>query len=213
MAGGTAVSLALTFMAAYPLSRRDLRGRGWLTFFMVFTMMFSGGLIPYYLLVRSLGMLDTPWAMIMPRAIGVWNVMIMRAYLQANIPHELLEASQLDGCSDVRFMVQVVAPLAKPVFAVIALYYAVAQWNTFFHALIFLTRKDLMPLQMFLRDILIQNEQRGEMLDIETAEMMQSLSELLKYSVIVVASAPVLAIYPFVQRYFVKGVMIGALKG
>jgi multiple sugar transport system permease protein/putative aldouronate transport system permease protein len=208
------INIALTVMAAYPLSRRDLVGRNFVMFFYSFTMFFGGGIIPLYLLVRSLGMVNTRWAMLIPNAMAVWNVILTRTYFQSSIPHELLESSQIDGCSNSRFVWSIVLPLSKPIVAVISLFYGVMHWNTFFHALIFLKDSDLYPLQIVLREILIQNQMDNTMMmDIEQQQHREMLAALLKYSLIIVASVPVLLIYPFVQKYFVKGVMIGAIKG
>ncbi|GIO59737.1 MULTISPECIES: carbohydrate ABC transporter permease [Paenibacillus] len=211
---GTGINLVFSVMAAYPLSRKDFRGRNGFMLIFVFTMMFSGGLIPSYLLVKDLGMIDTVWAMLLPAALSVWNVIIMRTYFQTTIPDELLEASQLDGCSDLRFLLRIVLPLSGPILAVIALFYAVGHWNQYFNAMIYLKRAELYPLQLVLRDILVQNEVNIDMLgDAKTAAARQGLRELLKYSLIVVTSFPLLVVYPFVQKFFVKGVMIGSLKG
>lgn len=177
-------------------------------------MMFNGGLIPTYLLVKELGMLDTAWAMIVPAALSVWNVMIMMTYFRTSIPLELLESAQMDGCSDFTFLLRIVLPLSGPIIAVVTLFYAVDQWNQYFNALIFLKSEKLFPLQLVLRDILVQNQVSQETLgDAKTAAARQGLRELLKYSLIVVSSVPLLVIYPFVQKYFVKGMMIGSIKG
>ncbi|NLY61488.1 MAG: carbohydrate ABC transporter permease [Clostridiales bacterium] len=216
MVTGTFINVTLTILAAYPLSRKDFVGRNIWMFVFVFTMMFSGGLIPYYLLVRDLGMLDTRWAMIIPNAMAVWNVILTRTFFQVTIPDELLEASQLDGCSDFRFVWSVVIPLSASIIAVNTLFYAVGHWNSYFDALIFLRNHKLYPLQIILRDILIQNEidaAQLSMYDVRDAMAREALKVRLKYSLIVVASVPVLAIYPFVQQHFVKGVMIGSIKG
>ncbi|MBN3522366.1 carbohydrate ABC transporter permease [Paenibacillus apiarius] len=211
---GTIVSLFVTILAAYPLSRSDFKGRRAFTLLFVFTMMFNGGLIPSYLLVRELGMLDTIWAMVVPTALSVWNVMIMMTYFRTSIPKELLESAQMDGCNDFKFLLRIVLPLSGPIIAVITLFYGVDQWNQYFNALIFLKKEKLFPLQLVLRDILIQNQVSQETLgDVQTAAARQGLRELLKYSLIVVSSAPLLAAYPFVQKYFVKGIMIGSIKG
>jgi len=211
---GTMINVVLSIMAAYPLSRKDFRGRNFFMLMFVFTMMFSGGLIPTYLIVKDLGMIDTIWAMVIPVALSVWNVIIMRTYFQVSIPPELLEASQIDGCSDFKFLIRIVLPLSGPIIAVIALFYAVGHWNQYFNALIYLKSAKMYPLQLVLRDILIQNEVNIEMLgDAKTAAARQGLRELLKYSLIVVSSVPLLIVYPFVQKYFVKGVMIGSIKG
>jgi putative aldouronate transport system permease protein len=218
---GTSVNVTLTMMVAYPLSRKDFVGRNPLMFLFTFTMFFSGGLIPLYLLVRNLGILNTRAAMILPTAIGVWNVIITRTFLQFTIPGELYDSARIDGASNTRILLSVVVPLSGPVIAVITLFYAVAHWNSFFPALIYLRSRSLLPLQMILREILIMFQPR--MLD----EVMQTMDEaaleamtrreflqaLLQYALIVIATLPVLIAYPFVQKYFVRGVMIGAIKG
>ncbi|WP_152395354.1 carbohydrate ABC transporter permease [Paenibacillus guangzhouensis] len=211
---GTLINVIMTILAAYPLSRRDFHGRNVFMLIFVFTMMFSGGLIPTYFVVKGLHMIDTVWAMLIPTALSVWNVIIMRTYFQTTIPHELLEASQMDGCNDFRFLRSIVLPLSGPILAVIALFYAVGHWNQYFNAMIYLKDPGLYPLQLILRDILVQNEVKIDMLgDVKTAAARQGLRELLKYSLIVVSSVPLLIVYPFVQKFFVKGVMIGSIKG
>jgi multiple sugar transport system permease protein/putative aldouronate transport system permease protein len=210
---GTLINVVMTILAAYPLSRKDLAGRNVLMALFVFTMMFSGGMIPTYLLVKDLGMLDTRWALIIPGALSVWNMIITRTYFQTNIPQELLEAAQLDGCNDFRFVRSIVLPLSGPIIAVIALFYAVGHWNQYFQALLYLRDQRLVPLQLVLREILVQNDVDLSSYSGRDAEELLKLRELLKYSLIVVASLPVLTFYPFVQRFFVKGVMIGSLKG
>ncbi len=217
MVAGTAINVTLTILAAYPLARKDLYGRNFFMFLFVFTTMFSGGLIPFYILVRNLGMLDTVWAMLLPGALGVWNVVITRTYFQTSIPDEMLEAAQLDGCSDFTFVRKIVLPLSMPIIAVITLFYAVGHWNQYFSAFIFLKSQSLYPLQIVLREILIQNNINMDMLstvvDVQSAAKREGLSNLLKYSLIVVATVPLMIVYPFVQKHFVKGVMIGSLKG
>lgn len=211
---GTVISVAMTVLAAYPMSRKNLVGQNFIMFLFVFTMMFSGGLIPTYLLVKDLGMLDTRWAMLLPGALSVWNMIITRTFFQTSIPSELLEAAQIDGCSDFRFLTSMVLPLSAPILAVNCLFYAVGQWNSFFNALIYLSSPSLFPLQIVLNNILVQNEVDNSMLAHAGDQLArQGLHELLKYSLIVVASLPVLVIYPFVQKHFVKGIMIGSLKG
>ena len=200
---GTSVNIFMTLLAAYPLSRRDFYGRGVFMFIFTFTMLFSGGLIPRYLLVRSLGMLDTRWAMVLPAALAVWNVIITRTYFQQNIPNELVEAADMDGCSDVRFIYKVVVPLSGPIIAVMTLFYAIGHWNSYFNALIFLNERKLYPLQIVLRNILIQNQFDAEMiadLDVEEIAVREGLADLLKFSLIVVASVPVLSLYPSALR-------------
>ena len=214
MVFGTVINVFFTILAAYPLSRKDFYGRGLVMALFTFTILFNGGLIPTYLLVRSLKMLNTRWAMLIPNAIIVFNVIVTRTYFQTTIPDELLEASQLDGCNDFRFISSVVVPLSGPIIAVITLWYAVVHWNSYFWALIFLKSARLYPLQIILRNILIMNQVGADMLmDVELTEKLQGMVELLKFSLIVVASVPVLSLYPFVQRFFVKGVMIGSIKG
>jgi len=211
---GTFVNVVMTVLAAYPLSRRDFRGRNKFMLLFVFTMMFNGGLIPTYFVVKDLHLIDTVWAMLIPTALSVWNVIIMRTYFQTTIPHELLEASQIDGSNDFGFLLKIVLPLSGPIIAVIALFYAVGHWNQYFNAMIYLKSPDLYPLQLILRDILVQNEVRIDMLgDVKSAAARQGLRELLKYSLIVITSVPLMLVYPFVQKFFVKGVMIGSIKG
>jgi multiple sugar transport system permease protein/putative aldouronate transport system permease protein len=210
---GTAINVVLTILAGYPLSRKDLPWRGVILFLFFFTTLFNGGLIPTYIVVGELGLLNTRWAMILPSAVAVWNVIITRTYFQTTLPDELLEAAQLDGCSDFRFLWDVVLPLSGPIVAVNALFYAVAHWNGYFDALIYLTNPDLYPLQLVLRSILVQNQTNLHMTgDIQTQLMRENLADLLKYALIVVSSIPLLLVYPFVQRHFVKGALIGSLK-
>jgi multiple sugar transport system permease protein/putative aldouronate transport system permease protein len=211
---GTFVSVILTVLAAYPLSRRDLYGGTLILFLFLFTLLFSGGLIPTYLVVKELGMLNTRWAMIIPAALTVWNVIITRTFFQTTIPDELLEAAKLDGASDLRFLRDIVVPLSGPIIAVNALLYAVGQWNQFFAALIYLTDQNLWPFQLVLREVLIQNNVDASMMgDIQDMVRRQNLRELLKYSLIVVATVPILLVYPFVQKHFIKGALIGSVKG
>lgn len=210
---GTAINVALTMAAAYPLARKELLGNKFFTFLFTFTMLFSGGMIPKYLVIKQLGMLNSVWAMLIPNAISVTNLIIARTFIKG-IPNDLLEAAKLDGCSDFNYFFKIVMPLSKAVLAVLVLYYAVGHWNAYFNAFLYLTDKKLFPLQLFLREILIMNQVAASTVaDPETAVAIQGLSDLLKYSLIVVATAPILCIYPFVQKYFVKGVMIGSLKG
>lgn len=214
LVAGTAINVFLTLLAAYPLARNDLPGRKAITMIFTFTMIFNGGLIPTYLLVSKLRMINTIWAMLIPGAISVYNMIVTRTFIKSNIPKELLEAAQMDGCSDIKFFVSIVIPLSKAVIAVITLYYAIGHWNQYFNAMIYLNDKKLYPLQIVLKDILVSNQIAGNMIhDAELAEVKRDLAELLKYSLIVVSVVPVLIIYPFVQKYFVKGVMIGSIKG
>jgi putative aldouronate transport system permease protein len=200
MVTGTVVSVLLTMLLAYPLSRKEFYGRSVVTKLILFTMLFTGGTIPLYLVVRNLGIYDTRWAIILPNAITVWNVIIARTFLQENISDELYEAAEIDGCSDIRFLFSFVFPLSRTIVAVLALLY--------------LQKQALYPLQIVLRNILIINRNTPSMtVDVEAAIRAQGLSETIRYAVIVVASVPLLVIYPFVQRFFVKGVMIGSVKG
>ncbi|WP_315792786.1 carbohydrate ABC transporter permease [Paenibacillus sp. BIC5C1] len=211
---GTAVNVALTVMLAYPLARKTFYGRNFIMVLLVITMMFEGGLIPLYLVVKNLHILDTRWAMILPGAMAVFQVIVARTFFQTTIPEEIAEAAELDGCSDIRFITSMVIPLSKPILAVLTLMYAVGHWNAYFDALIFLKSAELFPLQIVLRNILILNSIDPTMVsNVDQMLAQQGLKDLLKYSLIVVASAPVLIIYPFVQKHFVKGVMIGSLKG
>ncbi|WP_409340571.1 carbohydrate ABC transporter permease [Paenibacillus sp. MBLB4367] len=212
---GTIVSVFLTIAAAYPLARRDFKPRNLIMMIFAFTMFFGGGIIPTYILVKNLGILDTRWALILPQAMSIFNVIIARTYFQST-PSELLEAAQIDGCSDMRYLISVLLPLSKPIIAVLALFYSVSIWNSYFDALMYINRESLWPLTLVLRDILVANSINMSMMqnvDIDTLSAKIGLSELLKYSLIIVSSVPLLVIYPFIQRYFVKGVMIGAIKG
>jgi multiple sugar transport system permease protein/putative aldouronate transport system permease protein len=211
---GTLINVSFTMCAAYALARKSLPARGFFTFLFTFTMLFSGGLIPNYILMKQLGIINTRWAMLLPGAISAYNLIVTRTFIQNSIPDELLEAAQIDGCGDARFFFEFVLPLSKAVVAVITLYYAVAHWNAYFNAFIYLSNRDLYPLQIFLREILVMNQVSTDMvIDPKMQEAMQGMADLLKYSLIVVSTAPILCIYPFLQRYFIKGVMIGSLKG
>lgn len=208
---GTFISVSLTIAIAYPLSRVDFVGGSIIARIIVFTMLFAGGVIPTYLVVQSLGMLNTRWAMILPQAVGVWQVIIARTYLRHSIPRELLEAAEIDGASDLRVLWSVVLPLAKPMIAVIALMYAIYQWNSYFDALIYLKSHDLYPLQLVLRNILIVGT--GGATDTTTMMERRQMADLLKFSLIVISTVPVLLLYPFIARHFTKGATIGAVKG
>jgi multiple sugar transport system permease protein/putative aldouronate transport system permease protein len=210
---GTFINVAMTLICAYPLARKRLPHRGAITFFFTFTMLFSGGMIPSYILLRNLRMLNTIWAMWLPSAMSIYSMIVTRTFISSAIPEELLEATQIDGCSDVRYFFLFVLPLSKAVIAVIAMMYAVGHWNAYFNAFLYLTKQELYPLQIFLREILVMNQMQNDIVDPETAIAMQGLADLLKYSLIVISSAPILCIYPFFQKYFVKGVMIGSIKG
>jgi putative aldouronate transport system permease protein len=210
--GFTLISVTFTIILAYPLSRKTFWGRNALMMFMTFTMLFSGGLIPTYMVVKYLGMIDTRWAIMIPGAIGVWSVIISRTFFQTSIPEELAEASEMDGCSDLRFLWSVVLPLSKPILAVLCLFSAVGQWNAYFDALIYLKSQHLYPLQLVLRNILILGASSSTA---DTSELIKQkqLADLMKYSLIMIANLPVFIIYPFIQKHFVKGVLVGSLKG
>lgn len=211
---GTLINVAMTMICAYPLARKNLKGRSFFSFLFSFTMLFGGGMIPAYMLVKNLHMINTVWAMLIPGALSVYNMIVARTFIQSNIPEELLEATKIDGCDDIYFFFRMVLPLSKAILAVLVLWYAVGHWNAYFNAFIYLSNKQLYPLQIFLKDILIQSQFDGEIItDLETSMQQQNLKMLLKYSLIVISTAPLFAVYPFVQKYFVKGVMIGSLKG
>ena len=209
----TIVSVAVTMLAAYPMSRKKLVGRKIINIFFVITMFFGGGLIPTYLLISNLNMLDTIWAVIIPNAFNVWNMILARTYYQS-VPEELHEASQIDGASELLFFFKIMLPVCKPIIAVIALYNFVGMWNSYFDPMVYLNNAEMQPLQLVLRSILIQNTpEPGMIADIASLAEMSKLAELLKYSTIVVASLPLLIMYPFFNKYFEKGVLIGSVKG
>jgi len=211
---GTFINLTMTLLAAYPLAKKDLPFKNGVMFLFTFTMFFSGGMIPNYLLLRDLNMLNKVWAMVIPGAISIYNMIIMRTFIQANIPQELYEAAEIDGCNDFLFLYRMVIPLSKAVIAVVTLYYAVGHWNSYFNAFLYLNDPDMKPLQIVLREILILNSINQEQLLLADETIaQQGMAELLKYAIIIVSSLPVLIMYPFVQRYFIKGVMIGSIKG
>lgn len=211
---GTIINVAMTLICAYPLSRKGLPHKGFFSFLFTFTMMFGGGLIPTYLVVRSLNMVNKVWALLIPGALSVYQMIIVRTFIMNTIPDELLESAKLDGCDDFRFFFQFVLPLSMAVIAVIALQYAVGHWNNYFNAMIYLNDNKLYPLQIFLREILIMSQMDvSDFVDEETAVAIQGMADLIKYSLIVVSTVPILCAYPFLQKYFVKGVMIGSLKG
>ena len=211
---GTAINLVMTMLCAYPLSRKEFTARNKIAALFVFTMYFSGGLVPSYMIVSKLGLINTRWAMLIPTAMSTYNMIIARTYMVNSIPDELYEAAQLDGCSPFKYLLKVIVPLSKPIIAVLARYYGIAKWNNYFDAMLYLNDPSKWPITMVLREILIQNQIDPTMLtDASALSKLQGMTELLKYSVIVVASVPVLMIYPFVQKYFVKGVTIGAVKG
>lgn len=211
-AAGTIIGLAVNISAAYALSRKDLVGRKALTLFFIFTMFFNGGLIPTFLTIRDFHLYDTFWVMVLPFSVAVFDIIVARTFFQTSIPADLWEAAQIDGCGNLRYYVRIVLPLSKAVIAVLALWFAVGQWNSYFNALIYLQNKNLFPLQLVLRDILITNQMQSSLGSGEAAQIALRLANLLRYSVIIVSTIPIMCFYPFVQKYFNKGVMIGAVK-
>jgi putative aldouronate transport system permease protein len=211
---GTLINMVLTIPAAYALSRKDFKGRNFIMIMITITMFFSGGIIPRFLIIKNLGILNTIWCMVLPGGVAAWNLIVSRTFFQSSIPDSLLDASRMDGCGNGRFFLQIVLPLSSAIIAVMILFYAVFHWNAFFDALMFLRDESKYPLQLILRDILISAEMDASMFDNmdELVEMMKT-ADLLRYVVIIASSIPVLILYPFIQKYFVKGVMIGAIKG
>lgn len=212
---GTSINLFFTMLAAYPLSRKDLRCRNFVMFLFSFTMLFSGGMIPMYLQVSRLGLLDTIWAIVLPGAMSVYNVIVLRTYISSSIPYDLYESASLDGCSDFRYVVQIVVPLSRPILAVLVLWYAVGHWNSYFNAMIYLRTYTKNPLQIILRNLLILDEftQGDFSSDVIALEKAKRMRDLYKYSLIIVSSVPVMLLYPLIQKHFVKGVMLGSIKG
>lgn len=212
---GTAVNLVLTLSAAYALSKRFLRGGKTIMFFVTFTMYFSGGMIPSYLLMQDLKLMDTFAALVLSGAVSTYNLIIARTFFSNGVPQELEDAARIDGCSVTKTFMLVVLPLSKALIGVLALYYGVSHWNSYFSALIYISDRAKFPLQLILREILIENQQKATMLidNEEIALLQMKVANLIKYAVIFVSSAPVLIIYPFLQKYFDKGVMLGSLKG
>ncbi|WMT39706.1 carbohydrate ABC transporter permease [Paenibacillus sp. D2_2] len=214
---GTALSVSLTLMTAYAFSRKDMAGRGFIVMLFIIPMFIHGGLIPTYLLVRKLHMIDNPLTVIILGCVSMWNIIITRTFFQSTIPQELFEAAKIDGCGNIGYFIKVVLPLSKAIIAVLVVFSAVGQWNSFFNALIYLNDRNLIPLQLVLREILSSQTQMMQQLElgIGDQDMAQKtfLAESVKYGIIIVSSLPVLCIYPFAQKYFVKGVMIGSLKG
>ena len=210
---GTAVNVLMTILAAYPLSRKDLVGRDPLMMIITFTMFFSGGMIPSFLVVRNLGMMNKMWAIIVPGAISTYNLIITRAYFQNNIPSELQDAALIDGCSNVKFLLKVVLPLSLTIIVIISMFYAVGHWNAYFGPIMYFSRKNMYPLQVVLRDILMS----AQSADMATSDTVLSTRffeiERIKYATIVIASLPMVIAYPFIMKYFEKGVMMGAIKG
>ena len=211
---GTIVNISVTMICAYPLTRRELPFRGLIMFLFTFTMFFGGGLIASYLNISNLHMINTFWVMILPGAMSVYNMVLARTFIQSSIPNDLMEAARIDGCSYTRYFFKIVLPLSPAILAVLALNYSVGHWNSYFSALIYLRDRSRFPLQLFLREILIANTIDDSLLvDPESNEIRQGLADVLKYALIVISTLPVLCFYPFAQRYFMQGIMIGSLKG
>ena len=212
---GTLISIVFTLFAAYPLSRDDFRGQKLFTGLFLFTMMFSGGLIPTYLLVRNLKLIDTMWAIVLPGAVSAYNMIVARTFFKQTIPKELMEAAEMDGCSDFKFFSRIVIPLSTPIVAVLCLWGAVSLWNSYFNPMIYINSEDKYPLQLVLRRILLMSQVNlnSSSVDPQVIAKNQYLSEMLKYGTIIISTLPLMVIYPFVQKYFVKGVMIGSVKG
>jgi len=211
---GTVVNISLTMMGAYPLARKNFPFRRLCMIFFTITMFFSGGLVPMYLLVKNLGLYNSIWAIILPTAINVYNMIVARTFLETTIDEQIYESAYIDGSGNIRSFFAIVLPLSAPIIAVLVLFYAVFHWNSYFEAMIYLKDRELYPLQLFLREILVMNQSDNIMMDsIEMDTSKFLVAESVKYAVIIVSSIPVLALYPFLQKYFVKGMMIGALKG
>jgi len=215
---GTFINLAVTLPLAYALSRTDLAGRNIIMIALVFTMFFEGGLIPTYILVRDLGLINTIWAMVLPNAAAMWNVIVTMTFFRVSIPKGLEEAAEIDGASQIRIFFQIVIPLSAPIIAVMALFYGVGHWNQYFGALIYLQDRDMFPLQLFLREILVQQQLTAELLQqagsggAEALSSHARIADIIKYAVMIVSAAPLLIVYPFLQRFFIQGIMIGSLK-
>ena len=213
---GTLINVFMTLICAYPLARKKLPHKGFFTFLFTFTMLFSGGMIPSYLVMRDLKILNTVWVMVLPGAIGISQMIVTRTFLRSTIPDELLEATQIDGCNDFRFFTMFVLPLSKAIIAVLVLYYGVAYWNDYFTAMIYINTEEWYPLQLRLRELLIASQMLASMEateDVMYAAYMQRVADLIKYGMIVISTLPVMILYPILQKYFVQGVMIGSLKG
>ena len=216
MVFGTIVNIALLLTCAYPLSRRDLPGRSFFLLFFVFTMFFNGGMIPNFVLIQQLGLMNTRSSLIIPFAFSAFNMIIVMSYFRHSVPEELYESAQMDGCTDIGYFFRIAVPLAGPVIAVVTLMHAIGHWNGFFRALLFLNDAQLFPLQLVLRDILFVTQMSPDMLanlGDDRLAALHNVMELLRYSVIVVGALPVLLLYPLVQKHFVKGMMIGSVKG
>ena len=211
---GTTINIFVTLPAAYALSRRDLRKRTLFVVFFMIPMYFSGGLIPTFMVIRNLGMIDTIWSITVPVALNVYNMLVAMAFFRTNLSPELLEASKMDGCSNTGFFLRIALPLSAPIIAILILWYGVQHWNSYVSALIYLSSREKWPLQLVLRTILILDANTlAHIRDPAEVMRLRDLAELMKYSLIIVSSAPILLLYPFIQKHFVKGVMIGSVKG
>ncbi|MCK1252216.1 carbohydrate ABC transporter permease [Streptococcus uberis] len=207
------LTVIISVLTAYPLSKKDLVGRRWINYFLIFTMFFGGGLVPTYLLIKNLGMLNTMWSIIVPGAVNVWNIILARTYFQG-LPDELVEAAVIDGANDFQIFLKIMLPLAKPIMFVLFLYAFVGQWNSYFDAMIYIKDPNLAPLQLVLRNILIQSEVSQSMIGAQAAmNEMKKIAEMIKYATIIISSLPLIVMYPFFQKYFDKGIMAGSLKG
>ena len=210
---GTALNILVTIPAGYAISRPNLPYRKVIIWFFIITLFFGGGLVPYYLLISRLGLIDTFWVLIIPKAVSVWNIFLTKAYYESNISKELIEAAEIDGASQFRTFVQVILPLSKPIIAVMVLFYAVGHWNSYFDAMIFIRSENLYPLQLVLRDILIvQDFSTGGIGDAAAIYERMKLANQIKYGVIIVSSLPIIMFYPFIQRFFKKGFLVGSFK-
>lgn len=215
---GTCINLLLTIPTAYALSRKKFHGRNLVTIFYMITMFIGGGMIPTYLVVQKMGMLDSMWALVVPGAISVYNMIVARTFFQQNISEELYEAAELDGCGHGKFFFSIALPLSKAIIAIMVLYYGVGHWNSYFSALLYMQTESKYPLQLVLRSILVQNEAQLNQVITSAAQQeamiaRRELTELMKYSLIIISSIPVLVLYPFIQKHFTKGVMLGSVKG
>lgn len=207
------LTVIISVLTAYPLSKKDLVGRRWINYFLIFTMFFGGGLVPTYLLIKNLGMLNTMWSIIVPGAVNVWNIILARTYFQG-LPDELVEAAVIDGANDFQIFLKIMLPLAKPIMFVLFLYAFVGQWNSYFDAMIYIKDPNLAPLQLVLRNFLIQSEVSQNMIGAQAAmNEMKKIAEMIKYATIIISSLPLIVMYPFFQKYFDKGIMAGSLKG
>ena len=215
---GVCINIVCTIPTGYALSRKDFFARGWITTFYLITMFVSGGMIPTYLVVRNTGLINTVWALTVPGAITVWNLLVCRTFFASNIPDELLDAARLDGCGNTRFFFRICLPLSGAIVAIMVLYYGVGHWNGYFSALLYINDREKWPLQMELRNILLQNATNASRAVFSAEELqekarLEAIADLMKYSLIVVSCVPMMVLYPFIQKYFVKGVLIGSVKG